>query len=61
VFIDETWATTAMARRYGRARRCRRRAAWPLEGHDLRRRPRSGGLTAPSVLDGAINGARFLA
>ena len=42
VFIDETWATTTMTRRYGRARRGaargRRRAAWPLEDHDLRRR-----------------------
>ena len=43
VFIDETWASTNMARRHGRApaRRAtaRRRSAWPLEDDDLRRRP----------------------
>jgi transposase len=63
VFIDETWATTAVARRYGRARRGTRVVAavphWKTTTflaalhHD--------GLTAPCVFDGAINGARFLA
>ena len=52
MFIDETWATTAMARRYGRARRGTRVVGAAL---------RTDGLTAPCVFDGAINGARFLA
>ncbi len=33
VFIDETWATTAMARRYGRARRGQRVVAAVPHGH----------------------------
>jgi hypothetical protein len=33
VFIDETWATTAMTRRYGRARRGRRLVAAVPHGH----------------------------
>ena len=43
VFIDETWASTNMARTHGRAPRGRaaagRRPARPLEDHHLRRRP----------------------
>ena len=39
VFVDETWATTNMARRHGRVRRGQRlvsrRAAWSLEVHRL--------------------------
>jgi transposase len=65
VFIDETWATTAMARRYGRARRgCRLVAAVP-HGHwkttTFLAALRHDGLTAPGGFDGAINGARFRA
>jgi transposase len=65
VFIDETGASTKMARLYGRARRGERcRAAIP-HGHwktttfvgALRR----SGMTAPMVLDGAMHGAAFLA
>ncbi len=65
VFIDETGASTKMARLYGRARRGDRcRAAIP-HGHwktttfvgALRR----SGMTAPMVLDGAMHGAAFLA
>ena len=65
MFIDETWATTAMARRYGRARRGRRVVAAVPHGHwkttTVLAALRHDGLTAPCVFDGAINGARFLA
>jgi transposase len=65
VFIDETWATTAMARRYGRALRGARVVAAVPHGHwkttTLLAALRHHGLTAPCVFDGAINGARFLA
>jgi transposase len=65
VFIDETWATTAMARRYGRARRGARVVAAVPHGHwkttTFLAALRHDGLTAPCVFDGAITGARFLA
>jgi transposase len=65
VFIDETWATTALARRYGRARRGTRVVGAVPHGHwkttTLVAALRTDGLTAPCVFDGAINGARFLA
>ena len=65
MFIDETWATTAMARRYGRARRGTRVVAAVPHGHwkttTFVAALRHDGLTAPCVFDGAINGARFLA
>ena len=65
MFIDETWATTAMARRYGRARRGTRVVAAVPHGHwkttTFLAALRHDGLTAPCVFDGAINGARFLA
>jgi transposase len=65
VFIDETWATTAMTRRYGRARRGRRVVAAVPHGHwkttTFVAALRHDGLSAPCVFDGAINGARFLA
>ena len=65
MFIDETWATTAMARRYGRARRGRRVVAAVPHGHwkttTFVAALRHDGLTAPCVFDGAINGVRFLA
>jgi transposase len=65
VFIDETWATTAMARRYGRARRGARVLGAVPHGHwkttTLVAALRAEGLTAPCVFDGAINGTRFLA
>jgi len=65
VFIDETGASTKMARLYGRARRGERCRAPIPHGHwktttfvgALRRT----GLTAPMVLDGAMHGAAFLA
>ena len=65
VFVDETWAKTNMARRYGRAPRGRRLVAAVPHGHwktstflaGLRR----DGITAPCVLDGPINGRSFRA
>ena len=65
MFIDETWATTAMARRYGRARRGARVVGAVPHGHwkttTVIAALRHDGLSAPCVFDGAINGARFLA
>jgi transposase len=65
VFIDETGANTKMARLRGRALRGERcRAAIP-HGHwkttTFVGALRLGGMTAPMVLDGAMNGAAFLA
>lgn len=65
VFIDETGASTKMARLYGRSRRGERCRASIPHGHwktttfvgALRRT----GMTAPMVLDGAMHGAAFLA
>jgi transposase len=65
VFIDETWATTNMARRYGRAPRGQRVVASVPHGHwktsTFLAALRHDGLTAPCVIDGAINGAAFRA
>lgn len=65
VFIDETGASTKMARLRGRALRGRRcRAAIP-HGHwkttTFVGALRLDGITAPMVLDGAMSGAAFLA
>lgn len=65
VFIDETWASTNMARRHGRAQRGQRVVAAVPHGHwkttTFLAALRHDGLAAPCVFDGAINGARFLA
>jgi transposase len=65
VFIDETWAATNMARRYGRAGRGLRLLAPVPHGHwkvtTLVAGLRATGITAPCVFDGAINGERFRA
>jgi transposase len=65
VFIDETWATTNMARRYGRAPRGERLIASVPHGHWKTSTFVAGlrleGITAPLVIDGAMNGATFLA
>jgi transposase len=65
VFIDETWATTNMARRYGRAARGQRLVAGVPHGHwktsTFLAALRLDGVTAPCVIDGAINGETFLA
>ena len=65
VFVDETGASTKMARRYGRAPRGERcRAAVP-HGHWKTTTVTAGlrldGLVAPLVLDGPMNGAAFRA
>jgi hypothetical protein len=65
VFNDETWATTDMTRRYGRAARGLRLLASVPHGHwkitTLVAGLRRSGITAPGVFDGAINGERFRA
>jgi transposase len=65
VFIDETGATTKMARLYGRAPRGERcRAAVP-HGHwkttTFTAGLRVNGLTAPMILDGPMDGDAFRA
>ena len=65
VFVDESFATANMARRYGRAPRGQRLRA-PIP-HGNRRKTtlvaglRLRGVSATWMLDGAINGERFLA
>lgn len=65
VFIDETWAKTNMTRTRGRSLRGTRLVARVPHGHwkttTFLAALRSTGLTAPLVVDGAINGAIFLA
>lgn len=65
VFIDETWATTNMTRLRGRAPRGERLIAAAPHGHwhtsTFVAALRTTGLTAPLVLDGAMNGAAFRA
>ena len=58
VFIDETWAPTNMARRYGRAPRGERLRMSIPHGHwkttTFVGTLRLTGMTAPMVLDGPI-------
>jgi transposase len=65
VFIDETWATTDMARTHGRAPRGERLRAAVPRGHwkttTLVAGLRNTGMVAPMVLDGPIDGAAFQA
>lgn len=65
MFLDETWVKTNMARRYGRSRRGTRLVAKVPHGHwkttTFVAALRSTGLTAPLVVDGAMNGRVFLA
>jgi transposase len=65
VFIDETWATTDMTRLRGRAPRGQRLVAPVPHGHwktsTFVAGLRTSGLTAPLVIDGAMNGEAFLA
>jgi transposase len=63
VFIDETWASTNMARRYGRCLRGERLRVGVPHGH-WKTTTFVGGLTlrgfiAPFVLDGPINRVAF--
>jgi len=65
VFIDETGASTKMARRHGRAPRGQRLRSSVPHGHwkttTVVGALRLSGMTAPMVLDGPMNGAWFLA
>jgi transposase len=65
VFIDETWITTNMARRYGRALRGQRLIASVPHGHwktsTFLAALRHDKITAPCIIDGAINGETFRA
>ena len=64
VFLDETWVKTNMTRPRGRAYRGQRVLASVPHGHwkttTFLAALRCSGLTAPLVVDGAINGAIFL-
>src|SRR4030081_2652565 len=65
VFIDETAVTTKMVRHYGRSPRGERLVAKVPHGHwktlTLIAALRIDGLTAPYVVDGAMDGPSFLA
>jgi transposase len=65
VFIDETWATTNMTRPRGRSLRGTRLIDKVPHGRwkttTFVAALRTSGMTAPLVLDGAINGEIFLA
>jgi transposase len=65
VFLDETWAATNMARRYGRAPRGQRVLDAVPHGHwrttTVIAALRAEGIVAPLVFDGAIDGQSFLA
>ncbi len=65
VFIDETWASTNMARTRGRAPRGERLRALIPHGHwkttTFVAGLRLSGMVAPMVLDGPINGQAFQA
>ena len=63
VFVDETWASTNMARRFGRCRRGERLRAGVPHGHWKTTTFVAGlttrGMVAPFVLDGPINRDAF--
>jgi transposase len=65
VFLDETWATTNMTRRYGRAPRGKRLVCAVPQGHwktsTFVAALRCDAITAPLVIDGAMDGEMFLA
>ena len=65
IFIDETWTKTNMTRLYGWAEVGHRLVDAVPHGHwntsTFIAGLRSGGLVAPCVFDGAINGEAFLA
>jgi hypothetical protein len=65
MFIDETWTSTSMTRRYGRAPRGQRCIAAAPHGH-WKTTTSAAGLphqqsTAPMVADGPLDGEMFLA
>jgi hypothetical protein len=62
VFVDETWATTNMARRYGWGPTSERVIGRVPHGHwkttTFVTALRADGLTAPMAIDGAMTGCR---
>jgi hypothetical protein len=64
-FVDETWASTNMARRYGRAPAGERLVGAVPQGHwqttTFVAALSVDGLTAPLVIDGAMTGDLFVA
>jgi transposase len=64
VFIDETWASTALTRLYGRAPRGHRLLAAVPHGHwktsTFIAGLRTDGIVASYILDGPIDGEHFL-
>lgn len=65
MFVDETWASTNMARKYGRSLKGQRLIGAVPHGHwkttTFVAALRSDGLTAPTVVDGPMNGDVFVA
>ena len=65
VFLDETWASTAMTRAHGRAPRGQRLVLDVPHGHwkttTFVAALRFDGLNAPTVVDGAMTGDIFVA
>jgi len=65
VFVDETWASTNLTRRFGRAPVGARLVGTVPYGHwkptTFVAALRASGLTAPLVIDGAVNGDLFVA
>jgi transposase len=65
VFIDETWVTTNMTPRYGRAVKGQRLIGHAPYGHwhttTFLAALRHDRIAAPAVFDGSINGESFLA
>lgn len=65
VFVDETWASTNMARTHGRCRRGQRLVMGVPHGHwkttTFVAALRADGMTAPVVIDGAVTGDLFVA
>jgi hypothetical protein len=63
VFLDETWCSTNMARRYGRTPRGQKAHAAVPHGHwktsTFVAGQRVDGIVAPFVFDQAMNGAIF--
>lgn len=65
VFLDETWASTNMVRRYGRSPKGQRLVCAVPHGHwkttTFVAALRADGMTAPMVIDGALTGDLFVA
>ena len=65
VFVDETWASTNMARTHGRCPRGERLVMDVPHGHwkttTFVAALRADGMTAPVVIDGAVTGDLFVA